>query len=69
MRKVPKSTRSPVIAVLGAVLRSRDHGLPFWDDLILESAPKESADRPLTEDLQHGQEIAGGTMGTRYSSG
>ncbi len=56
-------------AVLGAVLRSRDYGLHFWDALILESAPKESADRLLTEDLQHGQEIAGGTMGTRYSSG
>lgn len=55
--------------MLGAVLRSRDYGLPFWDAVILESALKESAGRLLTEDLQHGQEIAGGTMGTRYSSG
>ena len=45
-------------AVLGAVLRSRDHGLPFWDDLVLESVLKGSADRLLTEYLQHGQEIA-----------
>ncbi len=46
-------------AGIGAVLRSRDYGLPFWDALILESALKGGADRLLTEDPQHGQEIAG----------
>jgi predicted nucleic acid-binding protein len=45
--------------VLGAVRRSREYRLSFWDALILESALKGGADRLLTEDLQHGQEIAG----------
>jgi predicted nucleic acid-binding protein len=45
--------------VLGAVRRSREYGLSFRDALILESALKGGADRLLTEDLQHGQEIAG----------
>ncbi|MBA3423350.1 MAG: PIN domain-containing protein [Rubrobacter sp.] len=45
--------------VLGAVRRSREHMLSFWDALILESALSAGADRLLTEDLQHGQEIEG----------
>jgi predicted nucleic acid-binding protein len=31
----------------------------FWDALILEAALRGGADRLLTEDLQHGQEIEG----------
>lgn len=45
--------------VLGAVRRSREYVLSFWDALILEAALKAGADRLLTEDLQHGQEIEG----------
>lgn len=45
--------------VLGAVRLSREHMLSFWDALIVESALSAGADRLLTEDLQHGQEIEG----------
>ena len=45
--------------VLGAVRRTREFSLSFWDALIVEAALKGGADRLLTEDLQHGQEIGG----------
>lgn len=45
--------------VIGAVRLSREYALSFWDALILEAALKGGADRLLTEDLQHGQEIEG----------
>jgi predicted nucleic acid-binding protein len=45
--------------VLGAVRRSRELVLSFWDALIVEAALKGGADRLLTEDLQHGQVIEG----------
>ena len=45
--------------VLGAIRRSREYMLSFWDALIVESALKGGADRLLTEDLQHGQVIEG----------
>ena len=45
--------------VLGAVRRSQDLMLSFWDALIVEAALKGRADTLLTEDLQHGQVIDG----------
>jgi len=45
--------------VLGAVRRSREYMHSFWDALIVESALSAGANRLLTEDLQHGQEIEG----------
>ncbi|MGB3633721.1 MAG: PIN domain-containing protein [Rubrobacteraceae bacterium] len=45
--------------VLGAIRRSREYMLSFWDALIVESALRCGADRLLTEDLQHGQTIEG----------
>lgn len=45
--------------VIGAVRRSQELGLSFWDALIVEAALKAGADRLLTEDLQHGQTIEG----------
>jgi predicted nucleic acid-binding protein len=43
--------------ILAAIARSRSMGFSFWDALILEAALLAGADRLLTEDLQHGQEI------------
>jgi len=43
--------------VVGAVRRSRELTLSFWDALIVEAALRGGADRLLTEDLQHGQRI------------
>jgi len=45
--------------VLGVVRRSREYALSFWDALIVEAALSAGADRLLTEDLQHGQEVEG----------
>ena len=45
--------------VLGAIRRSREYMLSFWDALIVEAALMGGADRLLTEDLQHGQAIEG----------
>lgn len=45
--------------VLGAVRRSREYMLSFWDALIVEAALRGGADRLLSEDLQHGQQIEG----------
>ena len=45
--------------VLGAIGISREHMISFWDALIVEAALAGGADRLLTEDLQHGQEIEG----------
>lgn len=45
--------------VLGAVRRSQEYMISFWDALIVESALKGGADRLFTEDLQHGQVIGG----------
>ena len=45
--------------ILSAIVRSREYMLSFWDALIVEAALKGGADRLLTEDLQHGQEIEG----------
>ncbi|HEX6710412.1 MAG TPA: PIN domain-containing protein [Rubrobacter sp.] len=54
-RTLPEDARM----VLGAVRRSHELMLPFWDALIVETALKAGADRLLTEDLQHGQVIEG----------
>jgi predicted nucleic acid-binding protein len=55
------STFSPIPEdagmVVRAVERSRSMSFSFWDALIIESALWVGADRLLTEDLQHGQEI------------
>lgn len=45
--------------VLSAVTRSRSHKLSLWDALILEAAVAGGCKRLLSEDLQHGRELAG----------
>ena len=45
--------------VLGAVRRSGEISISFWDALIVEAAIKGGADRLFTDDLQHGQVIEG----------
>lgn len=57
------ATFSPMLEnaemVLSAVTRSQSISVSFWDALIVEAALAAGADTLLTEDLQHGQEIAG----------
>lgn len=48
--------------ILATIARSRELMLSFWDALIVEAALSAGADRLLTEDLQHGQQIAGLTI-------
>jgi predicted nucleic acid-binding protein len=48
--------------VVGAIRRSREFMLSFWDALILEAALRGGADTLMTEDLQHGQQIEGLTV-------
>ena len=43
--------------VVGTARRSRELTLSFWDALIVEAALRGGADRLLSEDLQHGQQI------------
>ncbi len=43
--------------ILAAIERSHRMSFSFWDALIVEAALSTGADRLLTEDLQHGQEI------------
>jgi predicted nucleic acid-binding protein len=45
--------------VLGAVRRSRETSISFWDALIVEAALSGGADTLFTEDLQHGQVMDG----------
>jgi predicted nucleic acid-binding protein len=45
--------------ILAAIVRSRSQSFSLWDALIVEAALAGGADRLLTEDLQHGQEIEG----------
>ncbi|HET7269774.1 MAG TPA: hypothetical protein VFI90_01690, partial [Rubrobacter sp.] len=54
-RTLPEDARM----VLGAVRRSQELMLSFWDALIVEAALKAGADRLLTEEMQHGQIIEG----------
>jgi predicted nucleic acid-binding protein len=62
--RVRDFSRLPLVRVdasliLAAIARSRRMTLSFWDALIVEAALSAGADRLLTEDLQHGQEIGG----------
>ena len=54
-RTLPEDARM----VLGAVRRSQELMLSFWDALIVEAALKAGADRLLTEEMQHGLIIEG----------
>ena len=45
--------------ILAAIARSPRLRFSSWDALIVEAALAAGADRLLTEDLQHGQEING----------
>ena len=54
----PVVTVDPTV-VLAASHLEEEHQLSFWDALILEAARIAGAERLLTEDLQHGQVIAG----------
>lgn len=60
------ATFSPLPEDAGMVLRAvrlgREYMLSFWDALIVEAALSAGADRLLSEDLQHGQEIKGLTI-------
>jgi predicted nucleic acid-binding protein len=55
--------------VVGAVRRSRELTLSFWDALIVEAALRGGADRLLTEDLQHGQRIGDLTVENPFREG
>jgi len=60
--RVRDYSRLPLVRVdatliLSAIDRSQRMSFSFWDALIVESAILAGADRLLTEDLQHGQEI------------
>jgi predicted nucleic acid-binding protein len=62
--RVRDLSRLPLVQVdpsliLAAIARSQRMVLSFWDALIVEAALAGGADRLLTEDLQHGQEIEG----------
>jgi predicted nucleic acid-binding protein len=48
--------------ILAASELEERHALSFWDALIVESARRAGAARLLTEDLQHGQVVAGVTI-------
>lgn len=45
--------------IIAAIERSRSMSFSFWDALVVEAALRGGADRLLTEDLQHGQEMDG----------
>ena len=45
--------------VLAAIETSRGETISFWDALILEAAARAGCTRLLSEDLNHGQTIAG----------
>lgn len=45
--------------ILQGIRRGREMQLSFWDALIIEAALTSGAARLLTEDLQHGREVAG----------
>jgi predicted nucleic acid-binding protein len=51
--------RIDVDAILSAIDLHRLHSLSFWDALIVQSAANAGCPRVLSEDLQHGQTIAG----------
>lgn len=62
--RVEDFARLPLVRVhesiiFAAIERSRSMSFSFWDALIIEAALTGGADRLLTEDLQHGQEIEG----------
>lgn len=48
--------------ILAATRAEETYGLSLWDALIIEAARISGADRLLTEDLQHGQELGGVTV-------
>jgi predicted nucleic acid-binding protein len=45
--------------ILQGIRRGREMQVSFWDALIIEAALAAGAGRLLTEDLQHGREVAG----------
>jgi predicted nucleic acid-binding protein len=45
-----------------AVMLARDHGLAFYDALIVASAAEAGCDTLFTEDMQHGRLVAGITI-------
>ena len=49
--------RADETMILAAIERHRGMALSFWDSLVVEAALRAGADRLLTEDLQHGQNI------------
>ena len=49
--------RADETMILGAIRRHRSMSFSFWDALVVEAALRAGADRLLTEDLQHGQNI------------
>ena len=49
--------RADETMILAAIERHQSMSFSFWDALVVEAALRAGADRLLTEDLQHGQEI------------
>ncbi len=47
---------SPMI--LSAIKVSREHGFSFWDSLIVQAALEGGCRKLLTEDIQHGRQVA-----------
>ena len=45
--------------ILSATLLEEEHGISFWDALIVEAARVAGADRILTEDMQSGRRLVG----------
>lgn len=46
-------------AILNAITTSRAHSMSFWDALVVSAASAAGCVRLLSEDMQHGREIAG----------
>jgi predicted nucleic acid-binding protein len=53
------TVRVDVPLVLAAIETSRGETISFWDALIVEAAARAGCSRVLSEDLNHGQTIAG----------
>ena len=60
--------RPDAAMVIAASLLEERFSISFWDALIVEAARRAGARRLLTEDLQHGQSLAGVRVENPFSS-
>ena len=58
LAELPVTSVDPRL-ILQGIRRGREMQVSFWDALIIEAALAAGAGRLLTEDLQHGREVAG----------